>query len=153
MTSLAVCSDRHIFLDTPTAGLEGMNLRQAVWKERGRLRGESAWASGAFHELKTLAHERETTVEENELFSIAQNLLLSLPADIPAPSLDVDLDGEILFDWDGPKSKMLTISLRGDGRISYAARLSPIKNRNGNDQFVESVPHEIIGLVRAVTER
>jgi hypothetical protein len=153
MTSLATCLDRDIYPDTPTAGREGSSLMKAVWKERGRLKGESAWTSGVFHDLKSLAHEQGTLVEESPVFLIAQKMLLVLPADIPAPSLDVDSEGDVLLDWDGPDSRMLTIALRENGQISYAARLSTTKNRNGNDVFHDSIPHEIISLVRAVTER
>lgn len=153
MTTLAVCPNDTIFLDTPTAGREASSLMKAFWNELERLRGRSARTSGAFHDLETLAHEQGTTVEESAVFTIAQKMLLILPGDIPSPDLDIDSEGDIVFDWGGAGSRMLTLALRDDGRISYAARLSPTKSRNGNDLFLDSVPQEIIGLVRAVTER
>lgn len=155
MTTFAACPNDNIFggLDTPTAGSEASSLVKAVWTEIERLRRGSARTSGAFHDLETLAHEQGTTVQQSAAFSIAKRMLLVLPVDIPSPELDVDSDGDILFDWYGSGSRMLTLALREDGQINFAARLSPTRSRNGNDLFIDSVPQEIISLVRSVTDR
>jgi len=153
MTTLAVRPSDNIFggLDTPTAGREAGSLKLALWSELERLRGKGARTSGAFHDLESLARENGTTVQQSATFTIAQRLLLVLPSDIPSPDLDVDNEGDVVFDWCGTGSRMMTIALGEDGRVSYAARLSSTKNRNGNDLFIDVVPPEIIDLVRAVT--
>lgn len=153
MTTLAIRASDNVFggLDTPTAGREAGSLNRALWSELERLRSKSARTSGAFHDLESLARENGTTVQQRAAFTLAQRLLLILPSDIPSPDLDIDNEGDVVFDWYGTGSRMMTIALRADGRVSYAARLSSTKNRNGNDLFIDVVPPEIIDLVRAVT--
>lgn len=155
MTTLAVGPNDKTFggLDTPTAGRVAGSLARVVWGTIERLKTESARTAGAFHDLETLAYEQGTTVEQSTAFTIAKRMLLVLPFDVPSPDLDVDNEGDVLFDWCGTGSRMLTLALREDGRISYATRLSATKSRNGNDLFIDSIPQEIISLVRAVTER
>lgn len=155
MTTFAACPNDNIFggLDTPAAGSEASSLKKSVLTVIEGLKKGSARTSGAFHDLEALALEQGTTVQKTAVFSIAKRLLLVLPVGIPSPDLDIDSEGDILFDWYGPNSSMLTLALRKDGRISFAARLSPMKSRNGNDIFIDSVPQEIISLVRTITKR
>ena len=155
MTTFAACPNDNIFgrLDTPTAGKEAFSLNKSVLNVIEGIKKGSARASAAFHDLETLAHEQGTSVQQSVIFSIAKRLLLVLPSDIPSPDLDIDSEGDVLFDWYGSGSSMLTLALRKDGRICFAARLSPMRSRNGIDQFIDSVPQEIISLVRTVTER
>lgn len=155
MTTLAATPRDGLFggFSTPTAGREATSLKNALWAELGRLRGEVARTSGPFNELEGLAREHGTSVTKSAAFIAAQGLLMALPSDIPAPEFDVDSDGDIVFDWVGPGSKMLTIAISERGCINYAARLSATKNRNGSDIFVDAIPREITDLVRAVTRR
>jgi len=40
---------------------------------------------------------------------------------VPAPAeVDRDNDGELLIDWSPGPGRMVTLSLRADGRLSYA---------------------------------
>lgn len=151
MTALAL-SDGNIFVGstTPVAGDEGRSMATSFWSEVGRLKLRGASTSGVFQDLEGLARERGMTVQQNAALTMAQRLLLVLPGDFPPPELDVDNEGDILFDWHGSGSRMFTLSLAGDGRFSFAARLSPTRSRNGNDQFIESIPQEIADLVRNV---
>lgn len=155
MTTLAVMPGDGLFggFSTPTAGREATSLKNTLWTEFGRLRGAVARTSGAFNELESLARAHGTTVPRSAAFIAAQALLMALPSDIPAPEFDVDNDGDIVFDWVGPGSRMLTIAISEYGRIHYAARLTATKSRNGSDIFVDAIPREITDLVRAVTRR
>lgn len=152
MTTLALQSVDNFYegLAMPTVGREAGKVALSVWNELSRLRSSSAVSSAAFHDLATLAHERGTVINQSALFTMAQRFLLVLPSDVPTPELDVDSDNDVLFDWYGSNSKMLTVALRKDGQLSFAARLSPSKSRNGNDVFFEAVPQEIIRLARTV---
>lgn len=155
MTTLAFRHNESIFggLDIPTAGTEGRSLAANFLAEIRRLRELGARNSGAFHDLESLAREHGVAVQESDVFTFAQRFLLVLPGDLPAAELDVDNDGDVVFDWSGPGGRMMTLALRYDGRISFAARLSSTKSRNGNDLFLDSIPQEIISLLREVTQR
>ncbi len=56
-------------------------------------------------------------------------------------------DGEINFDWGGQQRKMVTATLRRDGRLSYAAYFSPLDKDYGTKTFVDEVPKVVIDLV------
>jgi hypothetical protein len=149
MTTLAI-SHQTIFdgAATESAGMEGRSVAQRFWSVVGSIKGATASASGVFDELDKLAREQGTTVAESALLTLAQRFLLVLPGDIPAPEIDLDNDGDILFDWHGSGLKMFTLALAENGRVSFAARLSPTKKRSGSDQFLDSIPQEIAELVR-----
>jgi hypothetical protein len=56
------------------------------------------------------------------MVAVCQELLASsepLPAQSP-PEFDRDTDGELLIDWAPGTGRMLTLSLRADGRLAYA---------------------------------
>ena len=120
------------------------NLRQrtsSVVVERGRI-----WLLGDLEELRRESPSGTTT----QALEAAERFLVAWPASAPLPSLSLDPDGEISFDWAGPSGKVLTVSLREDGRLSFAARLAARRTRYGTDWFVDSVPRELIGLARLV---
>jgi len=138
-------------LDATTAGQQGCAIKKSIVSELMRLRDTGA--SWLFNDLDSLAQEYSNSMQGNEVFNMAKKLLLVLPNDIIPPELDLDNDGDILFDWSGSRGRMMTIALRNDGRISYAARLSSTKTRNGNDFLIDGLPSEIIELVRAATQQ
>jgi hypothetical protein len=78
--------------------------------------------------------------------------LLAMPRELSQPELDFDADGEVLFDWRGPHERMMTISLREDGRISFAARRSAVDSDNGKRHFKDAIPSDIVQLVQKTTE-
>jgi hypothetical protein len=138
-------------IDATTAGQQGCAIKKFIVSELVRL--HETGASWLFNDLDNLAQECETSVQGNEVFNMAKKLLLMLPKDITPPELDLDNDGDILFDWTGSMGRMMTIALRKDGHISYAARLSSTKTRNGNDFLKDGLPTEIIELVRSATQQ
>jgi hypothetical protein len=139
-------------IDATTAGQQGCTIKKSIVSEIMRLRATTG-ASWLFNDLDSLAQEYESPTQGNEVFNMAKRLLLVLPNDIAPPELDLDNDGDILFDWTGSRGRMMTVALRSDGRISYAARLSSTKTRNGNDFLTDGLPSEIIELVRAATQQ
>ena len=138
-------------LDTPTAGREGSVLTTLIRAERWRLKEPGINHSGAFNHLEDLARDQGVRVQDSDVFTLAQRWLLALPNDLLTLDLDVDNEGDVVFDWSGPDGRLMTVALGGDGKISFAARMSSTKNRNGNDQFLDSIPQEVIALLRAVT--
>ncbi|MBK1645100.1 hypothetical protein CKO25_10640 [Thiocapsa imhoffii] len=86
----------------------------------------------------------------NNLFAVGRAFLTALPADIAAPSIDLDQDGDLVFDWRGPQGAMLTLCLADDGQLNFAARFNDHYTRNGQDTFDDSIPTDLIGLARKV---
>ena len=110
-----------------------------------------ASSSLVFNDLQALATECNSDVREDPAFLLAQRFLLTLPGHLPAPELSLDSDGEVAFDWVGSGGRLLTLTLRADGRISYAARLSTRDSDYGTKQFVDSIPKRVLELVQQVT--
>jgi hypothetical protein len=74
----------------------------------------------------------------------------SLPRSMPAPEIAPDADGEICFDWFGPKQKMFSVSINKAGRIAFAGRFSEKSKIHGIEQLSEACPPEIIrGIAKA----
>lgn len=130
---------------SPTAGtVENLVRRAAEGWKKGL--SKHSWLLGDLEELRRESPSGTTT----QALEAAERFLVAWPASAPLPSLSLDPDGEISFDWAGPSGKVLTVSLREDGRLSFAARLAARRTRYGTDWFVDSVPRELIGLARLV---
>ena len=73
-----------------------------------------------------------------------------LPRSLPAPEVAPDPDGEVAFDWLGPKQKMFSVSINKAGRIAFAGRYSEKSKIHGIEQLSEACPPEIIrGIAKA----
>lgn len=134
------------------AGDTGQNVLRKTWNAVSDLRaGAPARTSWAFNDLHALAREHDTEVQQSEVLMLAQRFLLALPGAVPAPELSFDDDGEVSFDWKGREGELLTITLREDGRLSYAARLSAYNREHGTKKFVDAIPRTLVELVHEVT--
>lgn len=153
MTTIAMGDSFHGRLASPSAGELAGHVCATVFKEIQRLRVRPARSSRAFDDLELLAHEQGVSISESAAFALARRFLLALPGDIPPLGIDIDNDGDIVFDWYAPGGRMVTIALSAGGRLAYAARLSATKSRNGNDYYEDGIPQEIIELVRSVAAR
>jgi hypothetical protein len=139
-------------LGVPAAGPSGRAVKRITELAlKGLKSGPSAGSSLVFNDLQTLAQECNTEVKENQVFLLAQRFLLALPAYLPAPELALDSDGEISFDWMGSGGRLLTVTLREDGRLIYAARISAFDKDHGTKRFVDSIPTHVLDLVQQVT--
>lgn len=75
-----------------------------------------------------------------------------LPRSLPAPEIAPDSDGEVSFDWLGPKQKMFSVTINKAGRIAFAGRFSEKSKIHGIEQLSETCPPEIIrGIARATS--
>lgn len=114
--------------------------------------GRTARTSYVFNDLCALANEHGLHAGKELLVALAQRFLLALPTYLPAPELSLDDDGEISFDWRGRGERILTVTLREDGRLSFAVRIHAFNKRNGVALFDEEIPDEIIDFVHRVAE-
>jgi hypothetical protein len=125
-------------------------LRQAkaaVDDLKVRIAARSTWA---FNDLPALADEIGWDRIQPSLMVRAQRFLLALPGGVPAPELSLDDEGEICFDWRGPHGALLSVSLREDGRLAYASRISALDKDHGTKKFDEAIPKRIVELVQEV---
>ena len=77
----------------------------------------------------------------------ASRFLLALPANTPAPQVSVDPDGEVSMDWEGTPDTLFSVSIRGDGRLSYAGRFG-IRRARGTEYLTDEIPRQVIDYVR-----
>ena len=135
---------------SPPAGDAGKAvLRIAIRAFDDLKKGVTAGSSWVFDDLHALAQESDCVVREDATFALAQRFLFALPGHLPAPSLALDEDGEVSFDW-REGSRLLTVRLRQDGRLSYACWLSPIDRQHGTKQFADAIPKTIVDCIRLV---
>lgn len=137
-------------LGSPPAGDEGKCVVRIAADAVQELKvGTSAGTSWVLHDLHSLARESGTTVRDDPLFGLAKRLLLALPGYLPAPALALDDDGEIALDW-RQDDRLLSVTLRGDGRLTYACRLAPLRRKHGTEVFADAIPKEVLECIQQV---
>ncbi len=99
-------------------------------------------------ETNTCASSRvaSATLETSRLF------VLALPNWVPIPEVAIDPDGEIAFDWFGKRGKNFSVSVRSDGRLSFAGQFGPKASLHGTEEFVDSVPKSILNAIGELFE-
>lgn len=106
--------------------------------------GSSDSFSPAKHELYALHLDAvngsvSAPFDEGTL-AAATAFLAVFPKHLTVPEVSLDEDGEVMFDWSPTKGRMVTVSLRNDGRMSYAARLGGGRTRHGTEYFNDAFP-------------
>jgi hypothetical protein len=78
----------------------------------------------------------------------ARQFLSVIPEAWPSPEIAADPDGEVSFEWARSPNWVFTVSVAGDGRLSYAGMFGP--NRvHGVETFAGTLPEAIVaGLAR-----
>jgi hypothetical protein len=153
MSTLAMtrCNDSLAGLGSPAAGDIGKKVVQQAARAMETIKaGIVARSSFVFNDLFTLGEELGIDVRQAKVFVLAQRFLLALPANIPAPELSFDEDGDVSFDWNGPGGKLLSVALREDGRLAYASRLSEFDKDHGIKRFVDAIPKNVVDLLHQV---
>jgi len=152
MTELVLTRSGGLFdrVGAPAAGESALRVAQITVAALRDLKLR-AGAASVFNDLQTLARENQADVVGDDRFRLAQRFLLALPSSIPPPELDLHLDGEVTFDWKGKHARLLTVSLRDDGRLSYAARISAYDKEHGTKPFGDAIPKVVLALVHQVT--
>lgn len=133
----------------PVAGDFARHSVETTFRQIADSKGTRNNSSVAFNDLNQLAQEVGVKVAEHKAFMLAQRFLLALPSQFPMPELAYD-DGEIAFDWHGDKESYMSITLRYDGRLTYAARFSAFDKEYGTKRFDNSIPKQVIELVHRV---
>lgn len=103
------------------------------------------------HDLYTLRQESQAEAGvtlDVETLELGKRFLLAWPKTLPVPELALDRDGEVTFDWSAPHRRMFSVSLRSDGRVSFAGRLGARRTVHGTEAFDDSVPEQIVESVK-----
>ncbi len=79
----------------------------------------------------------------------AKEFLNLLPDSIPAPEFSVDPDGEISFEWFFSKSRLISISIGGDGSLTYIGFLGKVRMK-GVEFLDEKIPGTINELLARI---
>lgn len=77
---------------------------------------------------------------------MAQRFLNALPMSMPAPEVNADPDGEIAFDWDLGRDRLLAVSISLSGRLSFIYRNRSVRLRDTLWFMDDQVPDELVGL-------
>ena len=139
-------------LNMPVAGDFAKQSVRKTFEHIADFKKSRITLSGVFNDLQLLAQESGVRVAEHQAFMFAQRFLLALPSEIRPPELAYDEEGEIAFDWHGDRGCYMSLTLRDDGRLSYAARFSAFDKEYGTKRFDNSIPKQVIELVRRVTQ-
>jgi hypothetical protein len=78
----------------------------------------------------------------------AMAFLYQLPTEIPAPTIEVENDGEVAFDWHVHSRATFSVSIGPDGTLRYGG-LFGADTRYGTEQLSSSLSAEILRNVNA----
>lgn len=132
------------------SGSESRSLHKLT-DEAFKTLSEQSPVKTAINDLFDLRSEAENDYAlDHPTFILAQRFLLAFPKTLPLPELALDSDGEISFDWEGKNRRMFSVSLRSDGRLSYACKLGINNSAYGIEKFDENVPETIVENVKRV---
>ncbi len=138
-------------LFSPGGGPVSSKLRRLTLEAFASI-GRQSHTLAAVHDLYSLqaesqAGEHDAVLDEDTL-AIGRRFLFALPKTLPTPQIGLDNDGEISFDWFAPHKRVFSISIRVDGRVSYAGRLGARRTIHGTEAFDDAIPEQVGDLLR-----
>ena len=83
----------------------------------------------------------------------AQRFVDLLPYRFPAPDPVPDPDGALALSWDFGPGSVFTISISGDGSLTYAGLLGGGVKRHGVERFDADIPEVVLRSIDELTER
>ncbi|HEY5993880.1 MAG TPA: hypothetical protein VIU46_04680 [Gallionellaceae bacterium] len=138
-------------------------VAERIAQGRNQLRKSDSLSGGvqaALDELHAIADEcklsgwdgYEAEPPSEQTIRQAEQFLNSLPLGARAPSVGVEPDGQITFEWFQSPRRILSVSVTSDGDLHYAALLGYCR-RYGTEPFFGKIPAEISRLIdRALEE-
>jgi len=135
--------------NSPAAGGVAMNIVKLLAKLPEASVSSSAGQSRSYDQLQSLANANGMTILDMP-FMLAYNFINALPVNLRNPEIDYEDDGEVTFDWVGPRRKMMIVSLSKTGKLSFACRISDIDKQHGTKLFIDSVPQVVLDCIQKV---
>lgn len=78
----------------------------------------------------------------------AKQFIESLPADLPAPQIAIDPDGEASLEWYCEPGRVFSASISANGELTYAGKFSHNEKTHGTVPFSDQVPEVILVNIR-----
>ena len=88
-----------------------------------------------------------------ETYDEAVRFLSALPSWLPAPEIVPEPDGDIGFEWNFGKNRMLAASVDGTNRITYAGLLRTGNKSYGTEVFNGSIPQTLVDHISRIRPR
>lgn len=88
-----------------------------------------------------------------DVIKLTKMLLKSLPADIPRPDVDyeVDQDGHADIEWHVKRWYTISVSVSAERYLHYAALIGEKQARvHGSELFTDHIPKNILDIVRRI---
>jgi hypothetical protein len=137
------------------ASQESRKLEEMVWNSINLFRERSDRKQVYDDLYSAVANSRNAVREKSiagerteDIYPLACRFLNSLPSNMPSPTVDIDPDGEISFDWCLGRNRMFSISLNGEGRLSYAGIFGAGKKQHGEESFDDAIPEAVIRCIQ-----
>jgi hypothetical protein len=85
--------------------------------------------------------------------AVAQASLFAeaIPAKLPEPTIGVEPDGAVTFEWYRDRTQMLSVSVDASAALSYAAALGS-EMISGTEKFHGQVPQKLVAVIRRIHE-
>lgn len=135
----------------------------AEQSEQGRRRLQESFSlglagKGIFDELRSVAEECRTPNWDGygaapinpQVLRQAFLFLESLPLGTPPPSVGAEPDGHLTLEWHRAPHRTLSVSIRPDSDLHYAALLG-LSKAYGTEPFSGAVPQVIWDLIQRVS--
>lgn len=141
----------NVGLSNYSSGPESAQVVQLTKEALGQLALQSH-AQAVINDLYALKQEADEggLLMSAATVEVSKRFLLAWPKFMPLPELAIDTDGEVMLDWIGPHRDMVSVSLRSDGRIAYAAHLGAWRTKHGTEAFSDAVPKTVLDAVSAL---
>jgi hypothetical protein len=68
---------------------------------------------------------------------------------LPKPSIEVDVDGDIAFDWDFAPRRVISIRIQRDGSLHYAYLYNQ-ERKNGTISDFQTIPDDILDAINQI---
>lgn len=85
-----------------------------------------------------------------DAYRCAYRIVESLPPGIPMPDVGAEPDGHLTLEWYRSPGRVLSVSVSPEGELNYAALLGGASRRTGREVFQNTVPGDMLHLIRQV---
>lgn len=95
------------------------------------------------------SRDQEATPVQAATLLAAQKFLTAIAGHIPSPTVSIELDGHISFEWYRSRRNVISVSLADDGRLYWSALIGN-EDPRGSAYFYDQVPRTIEYLIERV---
>ncbi|MDD5037958.1 MAG: hypothetical protein PHN78_01380 [Dehalococcoidales bacterium] len=86
---------------------------------------------------------------DDQSYNNAISFILSLPSNIPIPDIDVEPDGEVVFEWYEGRRQVFSVSIGARNELTYAGLYGASK-AHGVEYLEDEIPSAIMNNINRV---